>query len=278
MIKDLLVHLDGTEADERRLAYAEPIAQAAEAFLTGLLVNEIPEVMIAGDPSLSAAQVVIDLQNEAVEKGNATESTLEARLGRLSVANGLRRIDVYVSRAGAQIATEARVADLFVALRPYGHPEDSMASTLEAVLFDSGRPTLFVPPEGAPPANYDTILVAWQDTREAARAVSDALPFLSAAKSVVVVIVDEGGPSEQRGTEPGADIARHLDRHGVNVEIKHVEEWDRTSDAILNEAGKAGADMIVMGGYGHSRFREWILGGTTRDILSKASVPVLVTH
>ena len=278
MIKDLLVHLDGSEADERRLAFAEPIARKSDAFLTGLLVNEIPEVMVAGDPSLSAAQVVIDLQNEAIETGNKTKAALETRMERLSVNNELRRIDVYVSRAGAHIATEARVSDLFVALRPYGHPQDNMAAAFEAVLFDSGRPTLFVPPEGPPPENYDTILVAWQDTREAARAISDAMPFLTAAKSVIVALVDEGGPAEQQGVEPGADVARHLDRHGVNVEVRHVEGWSRTSDAILNEAGKSGADMIVMGGYGHSRFREWILGGTTREILSAAGVPVLVTH
>ena len=278
MFKDMLVHLDGTDGDEVRLQYAEPIASTFDAYLTGVLVNEIPEVMIAGDPSISAAQVVVDLQNEAVTKGDQALDKLKGRFSRLGVGNELRRIDVYSSRAGALLAAEARMGDIFVATRPYGHSGEGSASILEAALFDSGRGMLFVPPEGSAPAEYETILLAWQNTREAARAVADAMPFLTRAKKVIVAIVDEAGPVEQRGLEPGADIARHLDRHGVNVELRHVEDWQRTSDALLNEVAKSGAQMVVMGGYGHSRFREWILGGTTRDILGKATVPVLVAH
>ena len=77
---------------------------------------------------------------------------------------------------------------------------------------------------------------------------------------------------------PGADIARHLDRHGINVELRQISGWSNPAEALLNEAEKSGAQMIVMGGYGHSRFREWVLGGVTRDILKVATVPVLLAH
>jgi nucleotide-binding universal stress UspA family protein len=91
-------------------------------------------------------------------------------------------------------------------------------------------------------------------------------------------MIGAGEAPEQEGHEPGADIARHLDRHGVRVEIRHVTGWSDPAEALLNETQKAAADLIVMGGYGHSRFREWILGGMTRDVLSLANVPVLLAH
>jgi nucleotide-binding universal stress UspA family protein len=135
-----------------------------------------------------------------------------------------------------------------------------------------------VPPSYAGQAVYRNILVAWKDTREAARAVSAALPFLKQAKSVVVGIVDEGLPAEHQGNAPDEDIGRYLSRHGIKAEVHMIGGWPNVGDAILNEAVKTAADLVVMGAYGHSRLREWVLGGATRDVLSAASVPVLVAH
>jgi nucleotide-binding universal stress UspA family protein len=111
-----------------------------------------------------------------------------------------------------------------------------------------------------------------------ARAAAEALPFLQRADQVIVGIVEEQGAAEQFGEAPGADIARYLSRHGVPAEIRPINGWSRAGEALLNEARHTGAEMIVMGGYGHSRFREWILGGATRQILSHAPVPVLTAH
>lgn len=131
---------------------------------------------------------------------------------------------------------------------------------------------------GKPPASYATILVAWKNTREAARAVAEALPFLQQAQSVLVAVIEEDKAAEEQKLEVGADIGRYLSRHAVSAEIRKIAGWTDTGAAILNEAKQIGADMIVMGGYGHSRFREWILGGVTRRALSESTVPILTAH
>lgn len=277
MIKDLLVYLDGHKEDEVRLAYAEQVAVQHQAFLTGLYCNIVPEMMIAGDPGMTAGQVIVDMQNAAISAGAEVEEKLKKRFAKLAVGNELRRVDVFASQARNVVAAEARRADLFIATRPYDQPAAN-PELMEAVLFNSGRGCLFVPPEIMPQGDIDTVLVAWRNTREAARALSEAIPVLQAAKKVIVGIVVEDGPPEEEGEMPGADIARHLDRHGIGVELRHITGWSNPSEAILNEVEKSGAQMIVMGGYGHSRFREWVLGGVTRDILKVAKVPVLMAH
>lgn len=277
MIKDLLVHLDGGKEDEVRLAYAEQIASRHGAHLTGLYCNIVPEMLVAGDASMTAAQVIVDMQNAAIEAGHPIEKALRERFGKLGVSNDLRRADLYAGQAGQAIAAEARTTDLFISTRLYGQKTVS-PEVLEGVLFNSGRGCLFVPPGIKPKGPIDTVLVAWRNSREAARAISEATPMLQKAKKVIVAIVAEDGPSEKEGEMPGADIARHLDRHGINVELRQISGWSNPAEALLNEVEKSGAQMIVMGGYGHSRFREWVLGGVTRDILKTAKVPVLLAH
>lgn len=276
MIKDLLVYLNGEAEDEVRLAHAEQIAEAHNAYLTGLYCNLIPEMLLTGDPGIAAAQVSVDLQNEAIAAGGPVEEKLRARLDRLGVNHELRRLDLYAGQAGEAVAAEARCADLFVTTRPYG-ASASQPVLMETVLFASGRGCLLVPP-GGKPVVADTVLVAWRNTREAARALSEALPLMRAARNVIVAsVVEDEGPDDDSGM-PGADVARHLDRHGVNVDLRQISGWSDPAEALLDAAAQSGAGMIVMGGYGHSRFREWVLGGVTRRILSTAEVPVLLAH
>jgi len=277
MIKDILVYLDGSKEDEVRLSYAVPIAEQHEAMLTGLLCVEIPDVISAGDGVFSAGRVAAELQAQANEQGDAVEELLKAKFGKLDVRNELRRIDTLGSQMGAAIADEARVADVFVATRPYGHYSEQ-PELFEKILFSSGRACLFVPP--AIPANepFTDIVVGWRNSRETARVVADAIPFLQKAKKVTLAMVTDGEATEELGIEPGADMARHLDRHGVNVEVRNIAGWDNAGEALLNEIERTDANMFVIGGYGHSRFREWVLGGVTRDVLTKAEVPILMAH
>jgi len=277
MIKDLLVHLEGSDEDAVRLAYAELIADSHQAFLTGLYCNLVPDnIYVSGGAAMSAANAIADLHSESIAIGEKTEKTLEKQLEKLSVNSELRRMDLTYAQAGLAMAAEARTADLFIATRPYNH-HSATPEMLEAVLFNSGRGCLFVPPAIKPQGEINHVLLAWRNRRETARAVSEAMPLMQKAGKVTIAMVseDEG----QYGTEmPGADIARHLDRHGVNVEISHITNWSNIGDALLNEVDKVGAKMLVMGGYGHSRFREFILGGATRDILKNAQVPILMSH
>lgn len=276
MIKDLLVYLDGHEEDAVRLAFADSLALAHEAHVIGLYCNIVPEMMLAGDPGIAAAQVVVDMQNAAIEAGHGIEKELEKKLHRLSANTELIRLDLYAGQAGEVISASARRADLFIASRP-GAEQAMSQDLLEAVMFNSGRGCILVPPGYQPPDAIDTVLVAWRNTREAARALAESLPILRKARNVVVAVVEEGAPEEDKQM-PGVNISRHLDRHEVNVELRQITGWDSTSAALLNEVEMSGAQLVVMGGYGHSRFRQWVLGGVTRDIMQAADVPILLAH
>lgn len=275
MIKDIVVHLTGSEEDEVRLAFAEPIARLFTAHLTGLQMHALPEVTGYTDPR--GSMFLQDLIKQSYERADAVSDKLGKRLSADDISRELRRLDVLPGNVGRELAREARTADLFVGTRPYGDPGGQVRIE-EEVLLGSGRGCLFVPPGGTPPQAYARILLAWNDSRESARAVSEAIPFLQEAEEVVVAIVEEGGAGEERQVEAGADIGRYLSRHGISAEIRKIAGWHDAGEAVMNEAARIGADMIVMGGYGHSRFREWVLGGATRRALTDAVVPVLMAH
>ena len=155
------------------------------------------------------------------------------------------------------------------------------ADLAESVVLASGRPVLIVPYVGTYSNAGRRVMVAWDASREAARAVADALPLLQAAESVVTLSANPGsGPRPDRhGDLPGADIARHLARHGVNVEVHRIETQDvAVADMLLNRIADESIDLLVMGAYGHARVREIWLGGVTRDVLRHMTVPVLVSH
>jgi nucleotide-binding universal stress UspA family protein len=144
---------------------------------------------------------------------------------------------------------------------------------------DTGRPALVIPYIGARAIPPKRAMVAWDGSREAARAVNDALPFLRLATSVTILVVDAERRPSQLGEQPGADIATHLARHSVKVEVRQVHGGGlATGDVILSQASDEGTDLVVMGGYGHSRFREMVLGGATRHLLDHMTCPVLLSH
>jgi len=274
MIKDIVVHLTGSGEDKVRIAHAAAVAELFDAHLTGLQVHTLPELIAVTDPTASTYLQTLLAESQA--RAQKVTDAVNVEFANLSVPNELRRLDVYPSGVGAALASEARTADLFVGTRPYGDPAGGERIE-ETVLFRSGRGCMFVPP-ASKPGKFETIFVAWKNTREAARAVAEAMPFLQRASQVIVGLVEEEGASEQFGIEPGADIGRYLSRHGVAAEIRPINGWVYAGEALLNEAQRTGAQMIVMGGYGHSRFREWVLGGATRHLLTHAGVPVLMAH
>jgi nucleotide-binding universal stress UspA family protein len=186
-------------------------------------------------------------------------------------------LDSAASTAPGVFAGLARRFDLSIVAQ--AQPDQAALDGLivEAALFDSGRPMLVVPYIQRNGLRLDRVLLCWDGSRSAARAAADALPFLRRAKVVeVVTVASEPAKSAEM---PGADIAQHLARHGVTVELKRIvtAETDVAS-TILSHAADSSADFLVMGGYGHSRLREFILGGATREILASMTVPVLMSH
>jgi nucleotide-binding universal stress UspA family protein len=144
-------------------------------------------------------------------------------------------------------------------------------------LFESGRPIIIVPYIQKAPLKLDRVMVCWDGGRQAARAAADAMPLLKRAGRVEVVIVaDESGKGDEIA---GADMGQHLARHGLDVEVKRMVMGDiDVADVLLSHAADIAADLIVMGGYGHSRLREFVLGGVTRSILGSMTVPVFMSH
>jgi nucleotide-binding universal stress UspA family protein len=175
------------------------------------------------------------------------------------------------------LVDHARLRDL--SIFPINPAEEGQRSLVEALIFESGRPVLLLP-EGATrqlPSSFDTIAVAWDHSRPAARAVADALPLLRTAKRVLVVTVAD----EKRLDRPdsGVELCKHLARHGVEVTFDRVQAKGRAiGDALEAHASGHNVDLLVMGGYGHSRLREFVLGGATRSVLARPFTWTLVSH
>jgi nucleotide-binding universal stress UspA family protein len=182
----------------------------------------------------------------------------------------------------AEVASlHARYADLAVIGQadPEGVAPGAAANLPERLILGAGRPVLVVPYAGRFEAVGRRVLLAWNATRESTRAANDALPILERAARVTVVSVNPRSGPGGHGAVPGADIALHLARHGVRAEVAAVVTDEvGVDDMLLSQAADTGADLIVMGGYGHSRLGELVLGGATRHILRQITVPVFMSH
>jgi nucleotide-binding universal stress UspA family protein len=218
--------------------------------------------------------------NAAMEDAESLEKSIRAHL---ASASDLRwSVDSVVAQIGSipnLVGMRARFSDLTVLSRPYaeGAPGDAEAVT-EAALFEGGCPVLILPGSGLPAEAPKKILVAWNQSLEALTAIRRALPLLRAADSVEITIIDPRRIGNE-GVEPGETLTRMLTRHGVKVEIAVLARTSATvSEELVRRAAEIQADMIVMGAYGHSRFRQAILGGATRNMLEKAKVPVFMAR
>lgn len=219
---------------------------------------------------------------ESIDKAMAVAGALEEKVRARLHAEDIRwSVDSAVAQVGGLstlVGMRARYCDLVVLNRPYGEnaTPDAEAVT-EAALFEGTAPVLIVPEELQEPFGK-RILIAWNQSNEAMAAVRRALPLLEAAESVEITVVDPS-PNGPERSDPGGALGQMLTRHGVNTEIAVLARTQPLISDILNRrAMEIGADMIVMGAYSHSRFRQAILGGATRNMLEKAEVPVLMAR
>lgn len=273
---DIAVHLDGSPEDEARLAHAEALAEQYGARITGIFTNLLPDpALFAGDFGITAIGQLVDA---VTEEGDASEKRLRQRLTRLGPAHELRRLDAFPGLLEQAVATEARWNDLFVASCPRDEDQTRWRPLIESVMFDAGRGLYLLPPEAAPRSPVRTVLIGWTDTRQSARAVAEALPLIAQATQVHVVAVREEAHGRMGGAEVLADISAHLARYGVEATATVLNTQTTATDAILAEARRISADLIVVGAYGHSRFREWVLGGVTADLLESSPVPLFLAH
>lgn len=277
MYRDIIVHLDNGPADEARIAFADHLAGMFKAHLTGLFINMIPGMSMPIEAGYIGAQILADLQREAEIEGARIQEMLAGKLGRLAGPTEVRRIDAIIDEGAQRAAMEARWADTFICSRPAPNTPSGLPdwqTLCEQVLFGSGR-SLFLLPDRPASLGLERILIAWNGSREATRAVAEAMPLLRKAKQVTIATVDRGDPAHD---QPGADLARHLDRQDVKVALHNMQGGGNAADILLNEARSRDAGLIVMGGYGHSRLREWVLGGVTRDLMARTPIPLLMAH
>jgi nucleotide-binding universal stress UspA family protein len=278
-IRDLLVHTDQTQATQVRLEAALTLAERFGAHVTALYLAAEPFIRSAAGFHLPADVVREYLRHTEAEAEPVFAAARQAA-ERRGVELETRLETGSLDRLPAILARIARNADLVVVGEP--RPEESgvdETALVEAAFMDTGRPALVVPYVGAQALPPGRVVVAWDGSREAARAVHDALPLLRQAEEVVILIVDADKLGPRFGPQPGVGILAHLGRHGVAARVKAVESGGAAIvGLILVQAAEEKADLLVMGGYGHSRLREMILGGVTRHMLERMSVPVLFAH
>lgn len=281
----ILAVVEGAQTDRSVLRVAELAAKDAEVHIDVLSSLPDPRDSIPVVGEGLSGDVVERLMQEAAEEIEKLRTRSRAAYDELLAGSGMREASIADGQQGSSLSwrevtgrsadvvpAEGRVADLVVVARATSEREDR--GTVEATVFGSGRPVLMAPPEPVVSLGK-SIAVFWNGSTEAARAVAAALPYLRKAERVTLMALDEHlGPD---GGRPG--LERYLAWHGVALEIQVIKpDYRDPGDALLEEARNAGADLIVMGAYTHSRLRQMILGGVTSHMLENSTVPVLMCH
>jgi len=276
-LREIVVFIDGHTQTPGILEFAGMLAREHGARLISVFMQPEPTVTPA----------------ETFARGKGMQSTIEvhrAQLERIEAEHRAQFEDIVrhhgiqsewrsLPYLSSEVGVHAYYADLVVIARPESAGETAAPPGLaESLVLSSGRPIIVFPPRGTV-SEVRRILVAWSATRESIRAVADALPLLARAKAVEVLVVDHERNRAGHGQEPGADIARHLARHGAQVEVRRLSSGGKeVGRLLLSEAAAFRADLLVMGAYGHSHLREWMFGGVTRTVLYEADFPVLMSR
>ena len=276
--RNLLLHLNTLPSCRHRVAAALDLAQRFDARIVGLAAASMPMVAYGLDMA-PAPELLAEWQTCLDElAAKATRQFEEA-----ARQCGVDRIESRT--AGSHdlpaLMLGARYADLVIIGQPDPAEklDDAIHLSPAEVVLGCPRPVLVVPYIGAPPGFGKTVLIAWNGSREACRAVCDALPLLEKAARVIVMAVNPQNDGIEHGDLPGADLAAYLAHHGVNVEV-HADPGASVSvgEELLSRIADLNVDLLVMGAYGHTRAREWVFGGVTRTILNSMTVPVLMSH
>jgi nucleotide-binding universal stress UspA family protein len=279
-MKDILVHLDDSEVCSHRIRTAISLATKHDSHVYGV--------------ALKIKSTIADYIGEALPSGfqeaqrQAVEDSARKALGAFEVAakdagisyeTGV--IEKSAAKAPDALAFLARHSDLTILGQTDYEKNGSSFNTsfMEAVLFGSGRPIYLVPYVGKKIQPVKTAVIAWDGGAKIARTVNDSIPLLQDREEVIILVINAEERQGAHGQKPGADIAAHLAKYGINAKIEHETIKDIPVDkAILNFLAESGADLLVMGAYGHSRLREKAFGGVTQNILKEMTAPVLMSN
>jgi nucleotide-binding universal stress UspA family protein len=276
MIQDIVVNLNVGGGDNASAAYAVSAASMLHAHITG--------VAFAYEPSLPGASMgylpVEILEAKRRDNEAAARTAIDQFIAATELAGVSAEPWLLSSTFADAVDRFGQMARRFdIAIVAQGEPDNdaTAAAILENTLFASGRPVIVVPYIQRAPLKLNHAMICWDGSRPAARAIADAMPLLEQAHRTEVVIVAKDARHQEE--IEGADIGLHLARHGLNVEVTRIErDGVDVANALLSHSVDCGADFIVMGAYGHSRLREFVLGGVTRSMLRSMMVPTLMSH
>jgi len=282
--KDVLVYLDGFEGTEATMQSAAQFASQHKAKLTGLHVIGYPLPSQTGvyfdstRGSLSSTETLAMIRESALATARRAEAVFlkhlraEELIGDWRTAEGMV---AYTASVAARSFDLTIVGQIDAAHPPLG----SRKLVPEALLLESGRPVLIIPFRGQHAKIGTRVLIAWDGSREATRALNDAVPLLEKAALVAVVTLRQtGGDTAATCADPTV-VVSHVAQHGIQAEALHRQvKGERVAKALMRYAAEMKADLLVMGGYGHSRLHEIIVGGTTRGVLRNMTIPVLMSH
>jgi nucleotide-binding universal stress UspA family protein len=277
MLKSLLVHIPSERSIRPVVDAAISLAVTRAAHLDAVSVGyETANVGLAVDGGAAVAAVFEIERERALERANTALAVFETEARNAGITYGLQPLTELPAEAAAKVSASARLYDLTIVLQP--EPDrDTFDNTMpQEILFQSGGPVLFIPYTHRGPLEPRRIGIAWDGSRLAARALRDAAPFLARAQVVTIISINEAqAPAEASATL----LTAHLARRGLAARIERMTaDHTDVQPTILSIAADAGLDLIVMGGYGHSRLQERILGGVTRGMLQSMTVPTLMSH
>lgn len=283
-IKTILVALNEVSLNDQIIAVSAELGRKFDAHVTGLYVIPAAEIYPVIGESLST-QVYAGHREFYLDQADKVKEEFEGEMKRQGIKNEWRKIDVRSSLIADGLMPHAFQADLIVVPQKPERVDLDDESLIvendftERVIMESGRPVLVIPASGKFSNIGENILVGWNGTRESARSAFYAIPFMRDAKNVTITWVNPEKDLPEKENLPGTEMAASLARHDIKARVKAVTTSDlSTGEALLSNASIADADLLVIGTYGHSRLREFILGGVTRTILNKMTIPVLMSH
>ena len=285
-IKNILVPLDGTDKSKPVMTLGLSFGRDLAAHVDVLHVRNDPKetIPLLGEGmSVSMIEDMIEMaEKEGGERAVHGRKIFDQLVGELSLTVGDKPVagasaswSEETGREDEIVARRGRLADLIVVTRPTAGSEGTATLTLNAALFDTGRPVMVAPP-GETPSIGKHIAISWNGSAQSARAVSSAMSLIVAAEKVTVLTV----ASDQTSAARGPELAAYLEWHGVSPFTQTFEASGQQiiGAALLSECTDMGADLLVMGAYTHSRMRQMILGGVTRHVLGEAKIPLLMAH
>ena len=278
-IKTIVVHLDATPHCPARVDLAIRIATAHDAHLVGLAPTGLLDVLATMSSAVPDGVEFVALSARFLrERADTAASDFVERARTAGIASHEARI--VVDEPLDAIVRHANCSDLLVVGQTdrRASPDGVAWDFPQQAVLHAGCPVLVVPHAGTFAAVGERVLIAWKGTREAVRAVRDALPILRTAKQVVLIEVADDAPPTDTQRIALLEVQAWLNRHGVESEVRLESGADAAGDVLLSRAADFESDLIVMGAYGHSRVREWVLGGVTRHLLNHMTVPTLMSH